>query len=168
MPRSKFDDPTSSFYPPGIPAWQRAQVNVNTMSGFLFEQLPTDGSYVVPEPTLFVARESVEKSCAMLAAWFKYLILCLSFSSLLAKPKHGKAWAVLLGAEYTAQKAGNTPEIRAKEIRRLQEEMLLFLGNTVGDDGVEVLGQLDLSTKSVSWQDIPFSDLQTVHFKQIL
>ena len=46
--------------------------------------------------------------------------------------------------------------------------MLSFLGNTVGDDGVEVSGQLDLSTKSVSWQDIPFSDLQTVHFEQIL
>ena len=105
MPRSKFDNPTSLFYPPGIPAWQRAQVNVNTMSGFLFEQLQTDGGYVVPEPTLFVAKESVEKSRTMLAAWLKHrpaLILHLSFSSSLAKPKHGKAWAALLGAEYTA------------------------------------------------------------------
>ena len=87
------------------------------------------------------------------------MILCLSISSSIAKPKHGKAWSALLGAEYTAQNAGNTPEIRAKETRCLYEEMLSFLGNTMGNDDIQVSKALDLSTETVSWQGTAFSDL---------
>lgn len=46
--------------------------------------------------------------------------------------------------------------------------MLSFLSNTVGDDGIHVDPNLDLSTQSASWQGIPFAELQDAHYEQIL
>ena len=171
MPRSKFDDPNSSLYPPGVPQWVRAQISVDTSSfRFLCEQIPTDSAYVVPEPASLIAKAG-DKSKSMFRSWLKYrpiLILRLSFPSSMAQPKHGKAWNALLCAEYAALTGGNTPEIRAKETERLRNEMTSFLGNTVGNDDVQIVERLDLTTARSSWYGIPFDRLTDGHFEQIL
>lgn len=174
IPRSKFEDPECSFYPPGIPAWQEALSNVDTSSDrFVFEQVPSDSAYVVPEPAFMVSTKVAEKSMAMFRSWLKYrpiLILRISSRSSLAQPKHGVAWSALLAAEYAEHTAKDkSPGVSAKERQRLREEMLSFMSNNIGSNAeVQLADTVDLSTAGCSWHGIPFDELGQQHFEQIL
>ena len=175
LPRSKFEDPECSFYPPGIPAWQTALLNVDTSESpdrFVYEHVPSDRGYVVPEPAFMVSTHSV-KSIAMFRSWLKYrpvLIFRLAFHSSLAQPKHGAAWSALLTAEYAEQNAKDKlPGVSTKERQRLREEMVSFMGNSMGSNTeVQLADSIDLSTARCSWHGIPFENLEQPHFEQIL
>ena len=174
MVRSKFDDPDSHLYPPGITCWKRAQLDVDTSpTRFLYEKIPTDTAYVVPEPSSLISRAEWTKSAAMIRSWLKYrplLIFRLTSATSIAQPKHGKAWSALLSAEYSTTTAEGLlrDDIQQKETHRLREEMASFLSNSVGSDDVRIADELSLSTATSSWQGIAFDSLEAGHFEQIL
>ena len=108
--RSKFEDPEHcSFFPPAIPAWRDALVNVDRSPNIhVFELRASDFRYIVPEPASLVSTQTEAKSLSMFRIWVKMRGLCLlriSMKSSLAQPLPNLSWNTILTAEYAAQKA---------------------------------------------------------------
>ena len=142
-------------------------------SWYLYELVPSDSAYVIPEPAFMVSTQTKEKSQAMFRSWLKYratLIFRLSSHTSEVQPKHSKAWNALLAAEYLSQfKSDLDPGSQAKAREELRKEMLSFLGNSIGGEtDVQLSDNINLGTTGCSWHGISFANLRPPHFEQIL
>ena len=174
LPRSKFEDPSCPFYPEPLHYWTRFQLDVDTSSSrFLYEFVPSDLAYVVPEPAFMVSTQSKEKSDAMFRSWLKYrpiLIFRLSSQTSEVPPNHARAWNALLAAEYLEQhKKDRDPGSQTKAREELRKDMLTFLGNNIGGStDVDLSEHLEVSTAGCTWHGLPFDSLRPEYFEQIL
>jgi hypothetical protein len=171
--RSKFEDPDSSLYPPAIPAWKKAQLDVQQDRYlFIYEVCRTDMGYVVPEPAWLVSTKNIEKSRSMLRSWLRYrpvFLYRLSSSAFKVLPIHNEGWAALITADYIAATAKNCDAATQSQRReQFKRQLLTTLANSIGSETDVALTSRLESPGEPEWFGISFNDMQPVHFEQLL
>lgn len=170
-PRTKFEDPTCPFFPPTIPVWTQALMNIDTMAPFSFEELASDSGYVVPEPASLVSRSTSAKTEVMFRSWLLIRGLCLTrFSTQPShiRPLYGKVWNILLTAKLAIETLRD-PNKAAGKRKELADAIKLMMGDAVGQDtGTEFVADMVINTERASWQGLAFNALDNKHLEQIL
>ncbi len=171
-PRTKFKDPSCPFFPPVIPVWKQALINVDiSTETFSFEELASDSGYVVPEPASLVFRKVTAKTGVMFRSWLMIRELCLarlSAPQYRVRPMFGKVWTMILTAKLAIETARDS--IKAAEKRKeLADTLKLMMGNTVGQDtGTGFVADMMINIERASWHGIAYDALNDNHLEQIL
>ena len=104
--RNKFEDPVNPIYPPAIPSWSLALLNVQqgTTRFKPGTSNETDTGYVFPEPAGFITLDSDDRRRSFFRSWLKLrplLIFRMSSEDFeQAKPMKAQAWRELLGLDF--------------------------------------------------------------------
>ncbi|RDB26698.1 hypothetical protein Hypma_005260 [Hypsizygus marmoreus] len=144
MGRNKFIEPSSSLYPPPIPAWSEALALVdrdrrNLKSG----SRPVDAGYIFLDPGLFIGVSDSAKVPKFLHTWLKYreaLLFRVSLGKGTAGPISAQLWRTLLnyGGE-VGQGLGMNNERR--------QQVAGILGDCLAEKGLQLT-----STVTTSWR----------------
>jgi hypothetical protein len=117
--RNKFQDPVNPIYPPPIPSWSLALLNVqqDPTRFKLNTSNETDTGYAFPEPAAFIALESDARRRSFFRTWLRLRALLIfrmsseDFDE--AKPMKAQAWRELLGLNFLNNRLPDLPSTSA-------------------------------------------------------